>query len=197
MKILLTAFDPFGGIETNSALLTMNQLNIKDENLKIVKKVVPTVFSKAFSSVQEILDKEEFDYCLCLGQAGGRDAITVERVAINYVDARIPDNEGKQPLDCKINENGENAYFSSLPLNKIVTSLTKENIPSRISNTAGTYVCNFLFYNLMGYLKAYPLMKGGFIHLPFAEEQNQNKFSMPLEKLVKAVEIILYNLEVS
>jgi len=197
MKILLTAFDPFGGLETNSALLAMNQLNINEKNLEIVKLVVPTIFSKAFSTVQEILDKDKFDYCICLGQAGGRDAITIERIAINYVDARIPDNEGNKILDSKINEKGKNAYFSSLPLNKLINALQEENICSRISNTAGTYVCNYLFYNLMGYLEAYPETKGGFIHLPFAEEQKQNKFSMPLEKLVKAVEIILNNLEVS
>ena len=196
MKILLTAFEPFDGMQTNSALLTMNQLNIKDKNLEIVKLVVPTVFSKAFSTVQKILDKDKFDFCVCLGQAGGRDAITVERVAINYVDARIPDNEGNQILDTKINEKGENAYFSHLPLNTLIKALNEEKIPSRISNTAGTFVCNYLFYNLLDYLKAYPLTKGGFIHLPFAEEQKQNKFSLPLEKLVKAVEIILKNLEV-
>jgi len=194
MKILLTAFEPFGGLKTNSALLTMNQLNIKNDNLKIVKQIVPTVFSRAFPTIEKLLDKEKVDYCICLGQAGGREAISIERVAINYVDARIPDNDGNKIIDSKINENGENAYFSSLPLNKIVNALNEEKIVSKISNTAGTYVCNFLFYNLMEYLKAYPETKGGFIHLPFAKEQNQDKFSLPLNQLVKGVETIITTL---
>ena len=172
MKLLLTAFDPFGGDAINPALEAVKLVADKIGRFDIVKLEVPTVFGKSIDTVAKAIEKEKPDVVLCIGQAGGRFEITPERVAINVDDARIKDNEGNQPIDIKIFEDGENAYFTTLPIKAMVEAIREANLPAAVSNTAGTFVCNHLMYGVLYTLaKKYPHIKGGFTHVPFIPAQ--------------------------
>ena len=172
MKLLLTAFDPFGGDAINPALEAVKLLADKIGRFDIVKLEVPTVFRKSIDTVAKAIEEEKPDVVLCIGQAGGRFEITPERVAINVDDARIKDNEGNQPIDIKIFEDGENAYFTTLPIKAMVEAIREANLPAAVSNTAGTFVCNHLMYGVLYTLaKKYPHIKGGFTHVPFIPAQ--------------------------
>ena len=172
MKLLLTAFDPFGGDAINPALEAVKLVADKIGRFDIVKLEVPTVFRKSIDTVAKAIEEEKSDVVLCIGQAGGRFEITPERVAINVDDARIKDNEGNQPIDIKIFEDGENAYFTTLPIKAMVEAIREANLPAAVSNTAGTFVCNHLMYGVLYTLaKKYPHIKGGFTHVPFIPAQ--------------------------
>ena len=190
-KLLLTAFTPFDGERINPALEAMKLVKDKIGNLLIVKLEVPTVFGKSIDTVREAIERERPDFVLSIGQAGGRAEITPERVAINLDDARIPDNEGNQPIDEPIFPDGENAYFSTLPVKAMVEAIRKEGLPSSLSNSAGTYVCNHLMYGILYYLNKRPGIKAGFIHVPYIPEQTKNKKEMPaleLSEIVRGLE---------
>lgn len=190
-KLLLTAFTPFDGEKINPALEAVKLLKDKIENVEIVKFEVPTVFGKSIQLVFDAIDKEKPDFVLSIGQAGGRAEITPERVAINLDDARIPDNEGNQPIDEPIFPDGENAYFSTLPVKAMVEAIREEGIPSSLSNSAGTFVCNHLMYGVLYYLDKRPVIKAGFIHVPYIPEQVKNKKEMPaleLSEIVRGLE---------
>jgi pyroglutamyl-peptidase len=125
---------------------------------------------------------------ICLGQAGGRTAITPERVAINVDDARIPDNAGTQPVDRPVVRGGPAAYFSTLPVKAIVAGLRAEGVPAEVSQTAGTFLCNHVFYGLMHALRLRPGVRGGFIHVPYLPEQAlKGESSLAFEKLARAI----------
>ena len=190
-KLLLTAFTPFDGERINPALEAVKLVKDKIGNLLIVKLEVPTVFGKSIDTVREAIEREKPDFVLSIGQAGGRAEITPERVAINLNDARIPDNEGNQPIDEPIFPDGENAYFSTLPVKAMVEAIRKEGLPSSLSNSAGTYVCNHLMYGILYYLDKRPGIKAGFIHVPYIPEQTKNKKEMPaleLSEIVRGLE---------
>ena len=191
MKLLLTAFTPFDGEKINPALEAVKLVKDRIGNLLIVKLEVPTVFGKSLDTVREAIEREKPDFVLSIGQAGGRAEITPERVAINLDDARIPDNEGNQPIDEPIFPDGENAYFSTLPVKAMVEAIRKEGLPSSLSNSAGTYVCNHLMYGVLYYLDKRPVIKAGFIHVPYIPEQTKNKKEMPaleLSEIVRGLE---------
>ena len=192
MKILLTAFDPFGGEPVNPAQEAVEAVRDNIAGAQIVKQIVPTVFGKSIETVHEAMKRENPDVTLCIGQAGGRIGMTPERVAINLNDARIPDNEGNQPLDTPIFKDGKNAYFTKLPAKAMVEKMLKAGIPASVSYTAGTYVCNHLMYGVLYYIdKEFPNMRGGFMHVPFLHEQVLDKKNMPsLSKtdIVKGIE---------
>ncbi|MEG1060730.1 MAG: pyroglutamyl-peptidase I [Oscillospiraceae bacterium] len=172
MKLLLTAFDPFGGDKINPALEAVKLVRDKIGEVEIIKLVVPTVFGKSIDTVAEAIEKYLPDEVLCIGQAGGRFDITPERVAINVDDARIPDNEGNQPIDKPIFADGEPAYFATIPIKAISQRIKDAGLPSSVSNSAGTFVCNHLMYGVLYTLaKKYPKMRGGFIHVPFIPSQ--------------------------
>ena len=190
-KLLLTAFTPFDGEKINPALEAVKLVKDRIGNLLIVKLEVPTVFGKSIDTVREAIEREKPDFVLSIGQAGGRAEITPERVAINIDDARIPDNEGNQPIDEPIYPDGENAYFSTLPVKAMVEAIRKEGLPSSLSNSAGTYVCNHLMYGVLYYLDKRPVIKAGFIHVPYIPEQTKNKKEMPaleLSEIVRGLE---------
>jgi pyroglutamyl-peptidase I len=191
MKLLLTAFTPFDGEKINPALEAVKLVKDKIGNLLIVNLEVPTVFGKSIDTVREAIEREKPDFVLSIGQAGGRAEITPERVAINLNDARIPDNEGNQPIDEPVFPDGENAYFSTLPVKAMVEAIRKEGLPSSLSNSAGTYVCNHLMYGVLYYLDKRPVIKAGFIHVPYIPEQTKNKKEMPaleLSEIVRGLE---------
>lgn len=180
MKILLTAFDPFGGEKINPALEAVKLVKAEDLTAELIKLEVPTVFHKSIKTVQEAMRKHKPDAVLCVGQAGGHFQLTPERVAINLDDARIPDNEGQQPVDEPIFADGADAYFASLPIKAMVESIKAENLPAAVSNTAGTFVCNHLMYGVLYTIaKEFPQCRGGFIHVPFIPAQVVDKANTP------------------
>lgn len=180
MKILLTAFDPFGEDIINPALEAVKLVADEIEGAEIIKLEVPTVFNKSIDTVAAKMAEVKPDVVLAIGQAGGRFGITPERVAINEDDARIKDNEGNQPIDLPIYEDGEAAYFSSLPIKAMVEEIKAAGLPSQVSNSAGTFVCNHLMYGILYHIaKDYPGVKGGFIHVPFIPEQVTNRPNQP------------------
>lgn len=192
MKLLITGFDPFGGEKINPAWEAVKRLPEKVENIEIIKLQIPTIFKKSAKILFEKIDEIKPDFVICVGQAGGRYDITVERVAINIDDGRIADNEGVQPIDEKIFIDGKNAYFSTLPIKAMVKEIVEGDIPASISNTAGTFVCNHIMYSLLYYIDKNNLQtKGGFIHVPYITSQVVNKKITPymeLETITKALE---------
>ena len=195
MKILLTAFTPFDGEKINPALEAMKLLPDKIGNLEVLKLEVPTVFGKSARLVIDTIEQEKPDFVLSIGQAGGRAEITPERIAINIDDAGISDNEGNQPVDRPIVLDGENAYFSTLPVKAMVEAIKKEGLPAALSNSAGTYVCNHLMYSVLHYIKKNTLpIKAGFIHVPYIPDQTldkKDKPSLPLAEIVRGLEAAL------
>ncbi|MFO3715864.1 MULTISPECIES: pyroglutamyl-peptidase I [Anaerococcus] len=190
MKILVTGFDPFGGEPTNPAIESVKRIDDNIEGAEIIKLEIPTVFHKAADVVEAKIKEVNPDVVLSIGQAGGRYGITVERVAINEDDARIEDNEGNQPIDVVIREDGAPAYFSTLPIKAMVEEIKKENLPASVSNTAGTFVCNHIMYQDLYLAEKYGNIKAGFIHVPFLTEQVVDKkdtASMSLEDIVKGL----------
>ena len=193
MKILVTGFDPFGGETVNPAYEAVKLLPDTIGGAQIFKLEIPTVFSLSGPAVEEGIKKYEPDVVLCVGQAGGRASISVEKVAINFVDARIPDNNGEQPLDEPLQADGPAAYFSTLPVKAMVQHVKDAGLPCYLSFTAGTYVCNSIMYNVL-YMceKRYPGIRAGFIHVPYACGQVIDKAnttpSMPLETIAKSLE---------
>ncbi|KUP43809.1 pyrrolidone-carboxylate peptidase [Bacillus velezensis] len=192
-KVLLTGFDPFGGETVNPSWEAVKRLNDAAEGpASIVSEQVPTVFYKSLAVLREAIKKHQPDIIICVGQAGGRMQITPERVAINLNEARIPDNEGNQPVGENISQGGPAAYWTGLPIKRIVEEIKKEGIPAAVSYTAGTFVCNHLFYGLMDEItRHHPHIRGGFIHIPYIPEQTLQKSapSLSLDLVTKALKI--------
>lgn len=191
MKVLVTGFDPFGGDKINPAIEAVKKLPDQIKGAEIIKLEIPTVFNKSAKVVKQAIEEYQPDYVLNVGQAGGRSALTPERVAININDGRIPDNEGYQPLGEPIQEDGTTAYFTQLPIKAMVKAIREVGIPADISNTAGTYVCNHIMYQVQ-YMRAkeFSNLKAGFIHIPFLPEQvvsRPNTPSMSLNNIVKGL----------
>lgn len=198
MNILVTAFDPFGKEKTNPALEAVKLLPETIGKHTITKLEIPTVFNESVEAIKQQLKIETYDAVLAIGQAGGRFDLTPERVGINVDDARIADNKGNQPIDEVIQEDGAPAYFSNMPVKRLTQAIKDAGVPASLSNTAGTFVCNHVLYQL-GYLHAttFPYIQFGFIHVPFIPEQVTNKPntpSMALDTIVKGLEAAISEL---
>lgn len=193
MKILVTGFDPFGGESVNPAFEAVKLLPDEIAGAEIVKLEIPTVYTRSAEVVEEAIDREKPDIVLSIGQAGGRSCMTVEKVAINLAEARIPDNDGEQPTDQPLRKDGETAYFATVPVKAMVANMRKNGIPAHISYTAGTFVCNSIMYNVLYLLdRQFPGVKGGFIHVPYESSQVVDKPNgtpfMPVETIARAIE---------
>ena len=172
MTILLTSFDAFGEAASNASQELLLSLPEQLGTIRLVKHVRPTVFGRAADEAAALIDALQPDAVVCLGQAEGRDAITPERVAINVMDARMPDNDGFQPRDLPITPEGPDAYFSTLPIRRMVEAIEAASVPARISNTAGTFVCNSLMYALLQHIGGLETpIPCGFIHVPPLDTQ--------------------------
>ncbi|HGN7139926.1 TPA: pyroglutamyl-peptidase I [Staphylococcus aureus] len=198
MNILVTAFDPFGKEETNPALEAVKLLPETIGEHTVTKLEIPTIFNESIEVIKQQLKIETYDAILAIGQAGGRFDLTPERVGINVDDARIADNQGNQPINEVIQENGAPAYFSNMPVKRMIQAIKDAGVPASLSNTAGTFVCNHLLYQL-GYLHAtiFPCIQFGFIHVPFIPQQvidKPNTPSMALETIVKGLEAAISTL---
>ena len=195
MKILLTAFEPFGGDTVNPAQEAVALIPAEVAGAQIVKVDVPVVFGKSIETVRQAMAREKPDAVLCIGQAGGRIGMTPERVAINVDDGRIPDNEGTQPVAQPVFADGAPAYSATRPVKAMVTAIREAGIPASLSNTAGTYVCNHLMYGVLYHIaKSFPGMKGGFMHVPFLHEQVMNRpgtASLSKADIVRGIEAAL------
>lgn len=192
MKVLITGFDPFGGESINPAWEAVKAMKDNIDGIEVIKLQIPTVFKKSAEKLFAGIEEHKPDAVICIGQAGGRYDMSVERVAINMDDGRIPDNEGYQPIDTPVYKDGENAYFATLPIKGIVEEIKLAKIPASVSNTAGTYVCNHIMYSLLYYISKNNLnIKGGFIHVPYITEQVVDKKNMPymeVTTITKALE---------
>jgi len=191
MKILVTGFDPFGGDRTNPAIEAVKQLPDRIAGADIIKLEIPTVFNRSAAVVREAILATSPDYVLNIGQAGGRPAVTPERVAINLDDGRLPDNAGYQPLGTPIRADGQTAYFTQLPVKAMVKAIRDAGVPAAVSNTAGTYVCNHIMYQVQ-YLREheFPGIKAGFMHIPFLPEQVVDRPGQPSLSLAEDVAAI-------
>ena len=172
MKILVTAFEPFQGETINATMEALALLPDSVEGKTLVKRALPVEFGLAVEAAAAMVDDLRPDAVICLGQASGRADITPERVAINVMDARIPDNGGNQPVDEPIRVEGPAAYFSTLPVKAMVQAMKARGVPASVSNTAGTFVCNELMYGLLDHLNgAGRHILAGFIHIPATPAQ--------------------------
>lgn len=192
MKILFTCFDPFGGEKANASYEAVRRLPDQVDRIQIVKAQLPTEFKRCASELESLFKTEQPDAVVCVGQAAGRAEITPEKVAINYADARIPDNAGLQPTDEPLVPHGKAAYFSTLPVRAIVEQIAKEGIPAKVSYSAGTFVCNCAMYHALRMAeRQYPSMKAGFIHVPLTTEQAKAEQYpvLPVDLIVRALKI--------
>lgn len=170
--VLITGFEPFDGEAVNPSWEVVSRLdNAIIGGCRVVARQLPCVFGEALIELNAAIDSLSPTLVLSVGQAGGRTDISVERVAINVDDARIPDNRGNQPVDTPIVASGPAAWFSSLPIKAIVSVMRDAGIPASVSQTAGTFVCNHVMYGLLHKLSGIPEAKGGFIHIPYLPQQ--------------------------
>ena len=196
-KLLLTAFEPFAGERINPSLEAARQMSRVEFSGAIINVAeLPVDRHQAVTTALELIHVDRPDIIIMVGEAGGRFRITPERIAINVDDFRIPDNAGNQPKDEPIVEGGPAAYFSTLPIRAITERIVSAGIPAAISNTAGTYLCNRLFYSAMHTINTEGLQAiAGFIHLPYLHEQAINKNpdvpSLSRESIVEAVRLAI------
>lgn len=189
MHLLITGFEPFGGEELNPS--TLAAARVKVDGVKIDTLVMPTEFGVSSQILLAAIEKMMPDWVIMLGQAAGRCHITPERVAINIDDASIPDNAGNTPRDRTIKPGGPAAYFSTLPIKEMVAAMHNVGVPASVSNTAGTYVCNHVFYRVMDHIANKGLItRAGFIHIPLLPGQALTKAqpSMDLEQCCRGLE---------
>ena len=174
--VLATGFTPFGGERTNPSWEIVKALPDSIAGYRVEKLRVPAEFGKAIDATTKVIDRLKPAVVLCFGQAGGRSRMSVERVAINLDDARIADNAGHQMIDQAIHEGGPAAYFCTVPIKAMVAAMVKAGVPSEVSNSAGTFVCNHLIYGVLRHLAAMQnATRAGFIPVPYLESQVLDK----------------------
>ncbi|HET7561369.1 MAG TPA: pyroglutamyl-peptidase I [Rhodanobacteraceae bacterium] len=193
--VLLTGFAPFAGEAVNPSWEAVRALDgTIIEGHRVTAVELPTEFGTSVPALRAALRRARPQVAIAVGLAGGRDGISLERVAINVIDARIPDNAGAQPIDAAVVRNGPAAYFTTLPIKAALSSLRQERIPAHVSQTAGTYVCNQVFYALLHAIRKRRGVRAGFVHVPWLPEQAQRHDApgMPLEQTRHALKIIVH-----
>ncbi|QEU02172.1 pyroglutamyl-peptidase I [Pseudomonas oryzihabitans] len=194
MTLLLTGFAPFGGETLNPSWEAVRRLDGERlGDLPVVAAQLPTEFGTALRVLDELLERHRPTLVVAVGQAGGRAELSLERIAINVDDARIPDNAGRQPIDEPVVAGGPAAYFSTLPIKAMTRVLRDVGIPAAVSQTAGTFVCNHVFYGLQHRLQGSGV-RGGFIHIPYLPAQAAHQPgapSMALETLIAGLRLAL------
>ncbi|MDT3249849.1 pyroglutamyl-peptidase I [Serratia sp. root2] len=196
-RVLVTGIEPFDGDDVNPSWQVAQALAGEHiAGAEIVARELACVLGLSNQQLIAAIEELHPVAVICLGLAGGRGEISVERVAVNLIDARIPDNAGKQPIDVPVVEGGPVGYFATLPVKAIVQNLRRQGIPAAVSHTAGTYNCNQLFYGLSHHIASHhPAIKGGFIHIPYSHELAVNhpgKPSMALATMIDAVRSIVH-----
>ncbi|PWB63063.1 MAG: pyroglutamyl-peptidase I [Betaproteobacteria bacterium] len=190
--VLVTGFEPFGGEDINPSWEICRALPAAIGRSPLETLLVPTQFRRAIEVVAEAIERTDPTLVILLGQAGGRACVSVERVAINIDDARIADNAGARPIDEPVAAAGPPAYFATVPIKAMVAAIRDAGIPAEVSNSAGTFVCNHLFYGTLHYLAASGRdARAGFIHVPWLESQavsRPGEPAMALATMVRGVE---------
>ncbi|MFI9012234.1 pyroglutamyl-peptidase I [Actinosynnema sp. NPDC053489] len=192
MDVLLTGFEPFDGEGVNPSWDAVDA--VRPDGYELTRLRLPCVFGDSIALLRDALAARPYDLVVCVGQAGGRAGVTPERVAVNLDDARIPDNAGAQPVDVPVVPGGPAAYFTGLPVKACVAALEAEGIPASVSHTAGTFVCNHVFYGLMHLVATeHPGVRGGFVHVPFSPEQAEGRGlpGLPVATTARALELIV------
>lgn len=194
--VLLTGFDPFGGETVNPSWEAVRLLHGETiAGHRIETAMLPTAFARGASALLDALDRYRPALTLCVGQAGGRSHLSLERVAINTIDARIADNDGARPIDIPCVAGAPAAYFATAPIKAMRAAVDAAHIPVEVSNTAGTFVCNHVFYVLMHALaNDGDRARGGFVHVPYLEEQARRHGStafMPIETMIAGLRIAI------
>ena len=190
-KLLITGFDPFGGETINPAWEAVKALPDVAGDYELTKMEIPTVFGEAGRKVLDRAMALQPDVILCIGQAGGRKAITPEMVGINLRHARIADNAGNQPQDEPVAADGPAAYFATVPVRKMTAAIEAAGIAAAVSYTAGTFVCNDTLYTLLHHYAGTPV-KAGFVHVPFLPQQAKDDVpSMPLEEIARGLKAMI------
>ena len=182
--LLITGFDPFGGETVNPSWEAVQELPDTIGDYALTKLQIPTVFGLAARTVLDRAAELHPDVILCIGQAGGRDAVTPERIGINLRDARIPDNAGHQPKEEPIAACGLDGIFSTVPVAEMAQAIREAGLPGHVSNTAGAFVCNETLYTLLHHY-AGTAVRVGFIHVPYVPAQGTP--NLPLEQTVQAL----------
>jgi len=192
-RVLLTGFDAFGGATVNPSWLAVQALHGRQLlGHTVVAAQLPTVFGTSLQVLSALLAKHQPAWVVCVGQAGGRNALSLERIAINVDDAPILDNAGAQPIDAPVVPGAPAAYFSTLPIKAMLAALQREGLPAEVSPTAGTFVCNHVFYGLMHAIATQPELRhthGGFVHVPWLPEQGAP--NMALDDVVRGLRVAL------
>ena len=190
-QLLITGFDPFGGEQINPSWEAVKALPDQIREYQITKLEIPTVFGAAAQKVLDAALKLSPDVILCVGQAGGRRAVTPEVVAINLREAGIPDNAGNQPVNVPVVQDGPTAYFSTVPVREMVQAVRSEELPAALSYSAGAFVCNDVLYRLLHHFNG-TSVRVGFIHVPYLPQQaTSGQPSMPLDQITKALTIAI------
>ncbi|MBE6883546.1 MAG: pyroglutamyl-peptidase I [Ruminococcaceae bacterium] len=193
-RLLITGFEPFGGEKINPSWEAVKRLPDMMGEYELTKLCIPVTFEGAAKTVNHFAAAVKPDVILCIGQAGGRSAVTPELVGINLKYGRIPDNAGEQPMDERILVGGADAYFSTVPARQMAEAIAGKGLPAQLSYTAGAYVCNCVFYSLLAHFENTGT-KVGFIHVPFLPEQAKNgEPSMQMDEMVKALTVAIETL---
>lgn len=194
MKALVTAFEPFGGERVNASLEAIRRLPARIGAIEIESAVLPTSFARSLPALDAAIDRARPQLVLCTGQAGERAALCVERLAVNLQDADAPDNDGARPVDNPVIAGGPAAYLATLPLRPAVDALRADGLPAQLSMSAGTFVCNQVFYGLMHRAaRERHRFRAGFLHVPRLPQQapSPGAPSMPLDDIVRGIAIVL------
>jgi pyroglutamyl-peptidase len=194
VRALVTGFDPFGGEATNASHEALRRLPARFGRIAISTQVLPTSYARSVPALEAAILRARPEIVLCVGQAGDRAALNVERVAINVQDAALPDNDGAQPVDLPIAPRGTPARFSTLPVKQAVAALRAAGLPAEVSNSAGTFVCNHVFYNLMHLAtRKRHRFRAGFLHVPRLARAGERGAgaAMAVEDIVRGIEVIL------
>ena len=190
-KLLITGFDPFGGESVNPSWEAVRQLPDRIGQYELTKMQIPTVFGKAFEEVLAAAEALQPDAVISVGQAGGRDSVTPEVVAINLREAGISDNAGNQPVNVPVVPGGPAAYFATIPVRDMVRAVKDAGIPCKLSYTAGAFVCNDVLYSMLHHCRE-TTTQVGFIHVPYLPRQaKENVPSMDEETIIKALTIAI------
>lgn len=184
-KLLITGFDPFGGAAVNPAWEAVKLLPDVIGDFELCKLMIPTVFGEAAKIVLEKAEEFQPDVILCIGQAGGRAAVTPERIGVNIRDAKIPDNAGNQPVGAFVVPEGPAAYFSTVPVMAMAEAIAAAGFPATVSNSAGAFVCNDVLYALLHHFTGTDT-RVGFVHVPYSPEQGSP--SLPLNQTAAALQ---------
>lgn len=195
MKALVTGFEPFAGEDVNASLEAVRRLPPRIGTLDIVTAELPISYARSHATLEAAIARVRPQIVLCVGQAGERATLCVERIAVNLQDARIADNDGETPVDAPVIAGGPAAYFATLPVKAAVAALQAAGLPAEVSNSAGTFVCNHVFYGLMHITATRGhAFRGGFLHVPSLHQnpaQQSSLSTMALDDIVRGITIVL------